>query len=107
MQTGTIDWGLDNVQVMNLDWFFGKTVGYTGDGTPYKTKGVKATSDAVISGFMWLVFGWNVYIKLPDLIAGEGGQIVSTTSSASGYFNKRDAKRKAEKANTKKEGNNK
>ena len=105
MQTSDIDWGLDNMQVMNFDWYFGKVVGYTSDGTPYRIKGVKETADTIIAGFMWLVFGWNVYINIPNLISGEGGQIVSAYGAASRYT--KDKKAKEQKITSDKKGDKK
>lgn len=61
-----INWGFDDVQVLNFDWFFGKDLG---DG--YYTKGLKPTTDKFISAFLWLGFAWALYLNLPNVISGE------------------------------------
>lgn len=35
----------------------------------------KATGDAIISGFLWMLFGWRTYLKLPGIISGVGGTV--------------------------------
>ena len=35
----------------------------------------KASGDAIISGFLWALFLWRLYIKLPNIIHGVGGDI--------------------------------
>lgn len=35
----------------------------------------KATGDAIISGFLWALFGWRMYLKLPGIINGAAGAI--------------------------------
>ena len=74
--TGIVDWGLNNVKLINLDWFFGKQYA---DG--YYTKGVKDYSDKIIGSFMWLVFGWWLWHNLPDLMMGEIGNVSSLTNT--------------------------
>lgn len=73
---GTIDWGLENVNLLNFDWFFGKDLG----GGYYK-KGVKEYSDMVIGSFLWLVFAYWLWHNLPDLIMGEIGTVGSMVAS--------------------------
>ena len=40
----------------------------------------KSTGDAIISGFLWALFGWRMYLKLPGIINGVSGSV--------GAFNK-------------------
>lgn len=70
IQTGNIDWGIQNAKVLNLDWYFGKDMG---NGT--YTKGLKPTIDAFISAFLWLAFAWGLYLNLPNIISGEITQL--------------------------------
>lgn len=35
----------------------------------------KPTMDLVISGFLWLLFAWRFFLRLPGLLRGEGGTI--------------------------------
>lgn len=35
----------------------------------------KATGDLIISGFLWAIFGWRMYLKLPGIISGVAGTI--------------------------------
>lgn len=35
----------------------------------------KSSGDAIISGFLWALFLWRLYIKLPSIINGAGGDI--------------------------------
>ena len=44
----------------------------------------KSSGDAIISGFLWALFLWRLYIKLPNIIHGVGGDI--------GHFSVRDGK---------------
>lgn len=99
-----IDWGLNNAQILDLSWYFGNHP-YANESSGYFVNvdgsyAVKHYSDLVISGFLWLVFGWYVFHNLPDLISGEIGQVTAVTRGVG-------AKSKAEKqANDKKENNN-
>lgn len=70
--TSNIDYGINNMRTMNLDWFFGKEYS---DG--YYRKGVKVYTDALIGGFLWLMFVIYLWRNLPNLIAGEIGQITN------------------------------
>lgn len=74
---GNIDYGLDNVKVLNLDWYFGKDYG-----NGYYTKGMKPYVDTFISGFLWLIFAWGLYRNMPNWISGEITQISNLTSQA-------------------------
>ena len=73
--TSNIDYGINNVRTMNLEWFFGKEYS---DG--YYRKGVKVYTDALIGGFLWLMFVIYLWRNLPNLIAGEIGQITKLTT---------------------------
>lgn len=73
--TSKIDYGIDNMQLLNLDWFFGKDLG-----GGYYTKGVKEYSDTIIGSFMWLIFGWYLFHSFPELIGGELGMIQDFSS---------------------------
>ena len=70
--TSNIDYGINNMRTMNLDWFFGQQYS---DG--YYRKGVKVYTDALIGGFLWLMFIIYLWRNLPNLIAGEIGQITN------------------------------
>lgn len=70
--TSDIDYGINNMRTMNLEWFFGKQYS---DG--YYRKGVKVYTDALIGGFLWLMFVIYLWRNLPNLIAGEIGQITN------------------------------
>lgn len=74
--SGTIDWGIENVNLLNFDWFFGKDLG-----GGYYTKGVKEYSDKVIGSFLWLIFAYWLWHNLPDLIMGEIGTVGSMVAS--------------------------
>ena len=73
--TSDIDYGIDGVQLLNLDWFFGQDLG-----NGYYSKGVKEYSDAIIGSFMWLIFGWYLFHNFPELIGGELGMIQDFSS---------------------------
>lgn len=74
---GTIDFGLDNVKVLNFDWYFGRDLG---DGK--YTKGMKPTIDNLISAFLWVMFAWALYKNMPNWISGELTQIGNLTNEA-------------------------
>lgn len=74
---GTIDFGLDNVKVLNFDWYFGRDLG---DGK--YTKGMKPTIDNLISAFLWVMFVWALYKNMPNWISGELTQIGNLTNEA-------------------------
>ena len=78
-KTGPIDYGLENVKVLNLDWYFGEDLG-----NGYYTKGMKPYIDNFISAFLWLAFAWGMYLNLPNWISGEMTQIGNILSSGSG-----------------------
>lgn len=78
IQTGKIDWGLKNANLLNLDWFFGKE--WEENGNTYYTKGVKEYSDTIIGAFMWLVFGWWLWHNLPDMVMGDIGTVGNLTT---------------------------
>ena len=40
----------------------------------------KSTGDALISGFLWALFGWRMYLKLPGIINGVSGGVGSMSS---------------------------
>lgn len=40
----------------------------------------KSTGDAIISGFLWALFGWRMYLKLPGIINGVSGGVGSMSS---------------------------
>lgn len=40
----------------------------------------KGTGDAIISGFLWALFGWRMYLKLPGIINGVSGSVGSMSS---------------------------
>ena len=35
----------------------------------------KATGDLILSGFLWALFAWRMYLKLPGTISGISGTI--------------------------------
>ena len=35
----------------------------------------KPTVDALMSSILWAFFGWRVFVRLPSIISGEGGQV--------------------------------
>lgn len=78
IETGKIDWGLKNANLLNLDWFFGKE--WEENGNTYYTKGVKEYSDTIIGAFMWLVFGWWLWHNLPDMVMGDIGTVGNLTT---------------------------
>lgn len=75
--TGKIDYGLDNVKVLNLDWYFGEDLA---DG--YYRKGMKPYIDTFISAFLWLMYGWALYLNLPNWISGEMTRIANLSTSS-------------------------
>lgn len=77
IQTGSIDWGLDNAKILNFDWYFGRDLG-----GGYYTKGLKPKIDALISAFLWVMFGFALYRSMPNWISGELTQITNLTSEA-------------------------
>lgn len=81
-QYGEIDYGLDNVKVLNLDWYFGETLGVDANGYEVYTKGMKPTIDAFISAFLWLLFAWALYKNMAGWISGEITQIGNLTTQA-------------------------
>lgn len=91
-----IDWGLDNAQILDLSWYFGNHP-YANESSGYFVNvdgsyAVKHYSDTVISGFLWLVFGWYVFHNLPDLFAGETGQATAIARNYSTYTKKEKTK---------------
>lgn len=91
-----IDWGLDNAQILDLSWYFGNHP-YANESSGYFVNvdgsyAVKHYSDMVISGFLWLVFGWYVFHNLPDLISGETGQATAIARNYSTYTKKEKTK---------------
>lgn len=98
-----INWGLNNQEVMNFDWFFGNHPSapkgnYVNiDGTP----AVKAISDPLISSLMWIGFTWWLWHNLPDLIGGTIGQVGSFTAGIAqdSYKNYATTRDKQEKYN--------
>ena len=91
-----IDWGLDNAQILDLSWYFGNHP-YANEQTGQflninGSYAVKYYSDTVISGFLWLVFGWYVFHNLPDLFAGETGQATAIARNYSTYTKKEKTK---------------
>lgn len=104
--TSKIDWGLDNTQILDLKWYFGNHP-YANENYGYFVNvdgsyAVKHYSDTVISGFLWLVFGWYVFHNLPDLISGEIGQVTAVTR---GVGAKNQAEAQAEQRKKEKEYN--
>lgn len=62
-----VNFGLDNVKILNLDWFFDK---HYEDGT--YTKGVKTTiTDPFISAVLWVAFAVWLWKTMPEWISGE------------------------------------
>ena len=55
---GSIEWG-GKVAFLDMTWY----------------SRYKATGDAIISGFLWMLFGWRMYLKLPGIISGAGGTV--------------------------------
>ena len=53
--TGSIDWGEDTY-ILDLSWY-----------EPYKP-----TVDTLVSGILWLLFGWNLYKRVPSILNGIG-----------------------------------
>lgn len=45
----------------------------------------KPTGDAILSGFLWGLFAWRIYLKLPGIINGVSGSIGHMSSSAGRY----------------------
>ena len=95
-ETSKIDYGLNNAQLLNLDWFFGRNLG-----NGYYTTGVKEYSDAIIGSFLWLLFGWWIWHNLPDLINGEIGATTNFYNRFSSDKERehQEATRQAERAN--------
>ena len=77
--TSKIDWGLENIDIMPMGWFFGQQVGTAGDGTPYYSKGVKSITDPLISAFLWISFAFMLWQKLPNIISGELSSVTTMT----------------------------
>lgn len=77
IQTGNIDWGLDNAKIINLDWYFGRDLG-----GGYYTKGLKPTIDAFISAFLWLMFAWYLYVNMPNWLSGDLTKIESLATNS-------------------------
>ena len=82
---GKIDYGLNNVKVLNLDWYFGKDLE---DG--YYVKGMKPYIDNIVSAFLWIMFGWALYINMPNWISGEMTRISNLTNGT--YGNRKEIK---------------
>lgn len=78
IQAGKIDWGLDNIDVMPMGWFFGQEYEIYGTGGYYST-GVKAYTDPLISAFLWIGFAFMLWQRLPDLISGELATMTAMT----------------------------
>lgn len=76
VKTSEIDYGINNMQILNLDWFFG-----TQYENGYYEKGAKYYTDIVIGGFAWLAFIYFLWKNLPSLIAGEVGQLTNITKA--------------------------
>ena len=60
---GTKYTSAQDVTVLDLSWL-----------SPYKKY-----TDPIITGFVYIFFLWNMYIKLPNIISGFGGDVVSST----------------------------
>ena len=45
----------------------------------------KSSGDAIISGFLWALFLWRLYVKLPSIINGAGGDIGHFTRPGKDY----------------------
>lgn len=76
---GSIDWGVQDMSLVgDMRWFFG-THPSTGKGGGFinidGSKAVKAYSDAIISAFLWVGFGFMLWQQLPNIISGEMGTI--------------------------------
>lgn len=62
-----VDFGLENVKILNLDWFFDT---HYEDGK--YTKGVKTTiTDPFISAWLWVTFGIWLWKTMPDWLSGD------------------------------------
>lgn len=53
-----------SVPFLDLSWY-----------SRYKPQG-----DAIISGFLWALFGWRMFLKLPGIISGVSGSVGSISS---------------------------
>ncbi len=59
---GSINWG-DQVVVLDMSWY-----------EPYKP-----LFDNIISGCLWLCFGWALYKRIPDILSGVGLTVENAT----------------------------
>ena len=49
----------------------------------------KPYGDVILSGFLWALFAWRMYLKIPGIINGVGGSVGHIASSG-GYRRKED-----------------
>ena len=72
---GSIDWG-DEVVVMDMSWY-----------APYKPM-----FDNIISGCLWLCFGWAIYKRIPDILSGVGLTVENATEPRGNVWSDRAAR---------------
>lgn len=61
---GNIKWG-DSAYVLDMTWY----------------ARYKPTVDTVLSGIMWLCFGWAIYKRIPDILSGVGLTMENATQT--------------------------
>lgn len=72
---GSIDWG-DEVVVMDMSWY-----------APYKPM-----FDNIISGCLWLCFGWAIYKRIPDILSGVGLTVENASEPRGNVWSDRAAR---------------
>lgn len=61
-----------DLKIIDLSWY-----------APYKNYG-----DIILTGFIYALFFWRIYIKLPNIISGNGGSIETISKVSEGRSNK-------------------
>lgn len=57
----------------------------------------KPTVDALMSSILWAFYGWRIFVRLPSIIGGEGGQVINVAFHSASARNVQEAERDRKK----------
>lgn len=57
----------------------------------------KPTVDALMSSILWAFYGWRIFVRLPSIIGGEGGQVINVAFHSASARNAQEAERDRKK----------
>lgn len=57
----------------------------------------KSTVDALMSSILWAFYGWRIFVRLPSIIGGEGGQVINVAFHSASARNAQEAERDRKK----------